>query len=78
MPKITVLAKKTVDLHLTHNFSYFLAGQLDLQSKKRSKSNFDCRNEFLVVDYIGLDTSYDKIEDFTQNVRGGRPPRAGV
>ena len=40
----------------------------------RSKSNFDCRNEFLVVDYIGLDTSYDKIEDFTQNVRGGSPP----
>ena len=52
----------------------FLAGQHDLQSKKRSKSNFDCRNEFLVVDYIGLDTSYDKIEDFTQNVRGGVAP----
>ena len=43
----------------------------------KSKSNFDCRNGFLGVDYIGLDTSYDKIEDFTQNVRGGRPPLGG-
>ena len=30
-----------------------------------------------MVDYIGLDTSYDKIEDFTQNVRGVAPPLGG-
>ena len=52
----------------------YLAGQIDLRSNERSKSNFDCRNAFLGVDYIGLDTSYDKIEDFTQNVRGGPTP----
>ena len=55
-----------------------MAGQLDLRSNERSNSNFDCRNGFLGVDYIGLDTSYDKIEDFTQNVRGGRAPRGGL
>ena len=51
-----------------------LAGQTALRSNERSNSNFDCRNGFLGVDYIGLDTSYDKIEDFTQNVRGVQPP----
>ena len=55
-------------------FQLFVAGQLDLRSNERSNSNFDCKNGFLGVDYIGLDTSYDKIEDFTQNVRGVRPP----
>ena len=28
--------------------------------------NFDCKNGFLGVDYIGLDTLHGKIEHFTQ------------
>ena len=73
MQEITVLAQK-LWICTPPLFQLFLAGQLDLRSNDRSKSNFDCRNGFLVVDYIGLDTSYDKIEDFTQNVREGRVP----
>ena len=42
----------------------------------QSNSNLDCRYGFLGVDYIGLDTSYDNIEDLTQNVRGGGQPPA--
>ena len=54
-----------------------MTSQLDLWSNRRSNSNFNCRNGFLGVDYIGLDTSYDKIEEFTQNVRGASPPPRG-
>ena len=50
-----------------------MAGQLDLRSNERSKSNFDCRNGFLGVDYIGFDTLHGKIEHFTQNAKGGGP-----
>ena len=54
-----------------------MAGQLDLRSNERSNSNFDCKNGFLGVDYIGLDTLHGKIEHFTQIARGGRPPHMG-
>ena len=76
MQEITVLAQK-LWICTPPLFQLFLAGQLDLRSNDRSKSNFDCRNGFLEVDYIGLDTSYDMIEDFTQNVRGVSPPHGG-
>ena len=39
-----------------------LAGQTALRSNERSNSNFDCRNGFLGVDYICLDTSHEKME----------------
>ena len=55
-------------------FQLFVAGQLDLRSNERSNSNFDCKNGFLGVDYIGLDTLHGKIEHFTQIARGGQPP----
>ena len=58
-------------------FQLFVAGQLDLRSNERSNSNFDCRNGFLGVDYIGLDTLHGKIEHFTQIARGGSPPHMG-
>ena len=51
-----------------------MAGQLDLRSNGRSNSKFDCRNGFLGVDYIGLDTSHDEIEHFTEKVRRGSAP----
>ena len=54
-----------------------MAGQLDLRSNGRSNSNVDHGNGFLGVDSIGLDTSYDKIEHLTPNVRGGQPPHMG-
>ena len=50
---------------------------LDLRSNKRSNSNFDCRNGFLGVDYICLDTSHGKIENFSKIVRGVQPPSRG-
>ena len=52
----------------------FLAGQLDLLSNERSNSNFDCRNGFLGVDYIGLDTLHGKIGHFTEKAGGVSPP----
>ena len=38
----------------------------------KSKSNTG--NGFLGVDYICLDTSHGKIENFSEIVRGGQPP----
>ena len=35
-------------------------------SQYGSKFNFDCRNRFLGVDYIGLDISQSKIDGFYQ------------
>ena len=62
-----------VDLHPHPYFQLFVAGQLDLRSNERSNSNFDCRNGFLGVDYIGLDTLHEKIGLFTKNSGGGSP-----
>ena len=70
MPKIMVPAQKLWNCN-SPNFSCFWPVNLIY---KRLKSNFYCRNGILGVNYIGLDTSYDKIEDFTQNVREGQPP----
>ena len=56
----------------------FLTGLHNINKGKiRSKSNFDCRNGFLGVDYICLDTSHGKIENFSKIVRGGQPPLKG-
>ena len=62
---------------LAQKFQLFVAGQLDLRSNERSNSNFDCRNGFLGVDYIGLDTLHEKIGHFTEKKRGGQPPPMG-
>ena len=51
-----------------------MAGQLDLRSNERSNSNFDCRNGFIVVDYIGLDTLDEKNEHSTKNGGVGSAP----
>ena len=60
-------------------FQLFVAGQLDLRSNERSNSNFDCKNGFLGVDYIGLDTLHGKIEHFAKIVeKGSAPPQEGV
>ena len=58
-----------MDLHPNPYFQLFVAGQLDLRSNERSNSNFDCKNGFLGVDYIGFDTLHGKIEHFTQIAR---------
>ena len=52
---------------LAQKFQLFVASQLDLRSNERSNSNFDCKNGFLGVDYIGLDTLHEKIEHFSEN-----------
>ena len=41
------------------------AGQHDLWSTNGSNFNFDCRNGFLGVDVIGLDTSHSKIDGYS-------------
>ena len=55
----------------------YLNRNLGLRSNKRSNLIFDCRNGFLGVDYIGLDTSYDKIEDYPKCQGGSPPPPLG-
>ena len=52
------------------------AGQPDFRSNDGSNFNFDCRNGFLGIDYIGLDTSQSKIDGFCQG--GGRTHPRGV
>ena len=59
-------------------WSMVVSIQLDFRSNGRSNSNFDCRNGFLGVDYICLDTSHDQIENFSKIVRGGQLPQGGV
>ena len=74
MQNFRVLAQKLwicTPIHFSAILGWSKMTVLDLRSNGRSKPNFDYRNGFLGVDYIGLDTSHDKIEDFTQNVRGG-------
>ena len=56
---------------------HILSGQLYLRSNERSNSNFDCRNGFLGIDYICLDTSHDQIENFSKIVRRGSAPPGG-
>ena len=73
MQKITVLTQK-LWIYTPPYFSSILASQLVLRSNERSNSNFDCRNGFLEVDYIGLDTLHEKIGHFTEKAGGGQPP----
>ena len=67
MPKIAIPAAK-MSLCSVHPYLNFQlsqlpvsAGQHDLWSNDGSNCNFDFRNEFFGVDYIGLDTSHNKI-----------------